>query len=47
MQAITPGIFENTLPANYPPLSVQDYLASRLIAVPAGAGVSALREKYT
>jgi predicted permease len=46
LQAISSGIFETTLPANYPPISVKDYLASRLIAVPAGAGVSRLRENY-
>ena len=46
MQGISPGLFEAALPANYPPASVKDYLASRLIAVPAGSGVSALREKY-
>lgn len=46
LQAISPGIFEATLPANYPPVSVNDYLASKLIAVPAGSGVSQLREKY-
>src|SRR4030095_6709554 len=31
---------------NYPPASVKDYLASRLVAVPAGSGASQLREKY-
>jgi len=46
MQAISPGLFESTLPANYPPASVKDYLESKLIAIPAGAGVSELREKY-
>jgi putative ABC transport system permease protein len=46
MQALSPGLFEVALPANYPPASVKDYLASRLIAVPAGAGVSQLRENY-
>jgi predicted permease len=46
MQAISPGLFEAALPANYPPASVKDYLESRLVAVPAGAGVSRLREKY-
>src|SRR5256885_2471614 len=46
MQAISPGIFETSLPANYPPVSVKDYLGSTLIAVPAGSGVSQLREKY-
>jgi putative ABC transport system permease protein len=46
MRAISPGLFERALPANYPPASVNDYLASRLIAVPAGSGVSQLREEY-
>ena len=46
MQRISPGLFEAALPANYPPPSVKDYLDSRLIAVPAGSGVSELREKY-
>ena len=45
-QAISPGVFEAALPANYPPASVKDYLASRFIVVPAGAGVSELREEY-
>jgi putative ABC transport system permease protein len=46
LQAISPGLFEVALPANYPPVSVKDYLESRLIAVPAGSGVSQLRENY-
>jgi predicted permease len=46
MQVISPGIFEAALPGNYPPPSVKDYLGSRLIAIPAGSGVSQLREKY-
>ncbi len=46
MQAISPGLFEAALPANYPPVSVKDYLASNLIAVPAGSGVSQLRKDY-
>ena len=46
MQAISPGLFEAALPANYPPASVKDFLGSRLIAVPAGSGVSQLRENY-
>src|SRR5205807_1500708 len=45
-QAISPGLFEAALPANYPPASVKDYLGSKLMAVPAGSGVSQLREKY-
>ncbi len=46
MQAISPVLFEAALPANYPPVSVKDYLGSELIAVPAGSGTSQLREKY-
>ena len=46
MQAISPGLFETTLPANYPPVSAKDYLGSKLITAPAGSGVSRLREKY-
>jgi predicted permease len=45
-QAISPDLFKAALPVNYPPASVKDYLGSRLIAVPAGSGVSELREKY-
>src|SRR4029079_16689266 len=40
LQAISPGLFEAALPANYPPSSVRDYLESRLLAVPAGSGIS-------
>ena len=46
MQSISPDVFEAALPTNYPPASVNDFLTSRLIAVPAGAGVSELREEY-
>jgi len=46
MQSFSPGLFEKTLPADYSPSSVKDYLASMLIAVPAGSGVSQLRERY-
>jgi putative ABC transport system permease protein len=46
LQAISPAVFETTLPVNYPRVSVKDYLGSRLLAIPAGAGVSQLREEY-
>jgi putative ABC transport system permease protein len=46
LQAISPETFEAALPANYPPASVKDYLGSRLMAVPAGSGVSQLRQEY-
>ena len=45
-QTISPDLFKAALPANYPPASVKDYLDSKLIALPAGSGVSQLREKY-
>jgi putative ABC transport system permease protein len=44
--AISPSLFETTLPANYPPVSIDKYRAFQLIAVPAGTGVSSLRENY-
>jgi len=47
LQAISPGIFEATLPADYPPVSVKPYLAMRLNAIPAGGGFSNLREQYS
>jgi putative ABC transport system permease protein len=46
LQAISSSLFEKTLPANYPPVSVQNYLQSKLEAVPAGAGYSVLRANY-
>jgi predicted permease len=47
LAAISPGIFERTLPPGYPPISVKPYLAFRLQAVPGGAGISQLRETYS
>ncbi len=46
LQAISPSLFEKTLPANYPPVSVNNYLGFKLEAVPAGGGYSAVREQY-
>ena len=46
LQAISPSLFETTLPANYPPVSVDKYRAFKLTAVPAGTGLSQLRENY-
>ena len=46
MQALSPGLFEAALPANYPAASVKDFLGARLTAVPAGSGTSQLRERY-
>ena len=44
--SISPGIFEATLPKDYPPVSVKDYLNSKLTAVAGGTGVSWLRDQY-
>jgi predicted permease len=46
LQAISPGLFQATLPANYPPVSVNGYLGGKLEAVAGGAGYSTLREEY-
>ena len=44
--AISPGIFEATLPKDYPPVNVKDYLKFKLTAVAGGTGVSWLRDQY-
>ncbi|MGA3239824.1 MAG: ABC transporter permease [Bryobacteraceae bacterium] len=46
LQVSSPGLFQATLPANYPSINVKDYLRFRLSAVPAGNGVSWLRTQY-
>jgi putative ABC transport system permease protein len=46
LQTISPSLFEKTLPANYPPVSVKDYLGFKLEAVSAGSGYSVLRRNY-
>ncbi len=46
LQVSSPGLFQATLPANYPSINVKDYLRFRLSAAPAGTGVSWLRTQY-
>src|SRR5580704_9276218 len=46
LQVSSPGLFQATLPANYPPINVKDYLKFRLSAAAAGNGVSWLRTQY-
>jgi predicted permease len=46
LQTISPGIFEATLPAGYSAASLATYKRFRLQAVPAGNGVSELRDQY-
>jgi putative ABC transport system permease protein len=46
LRAISPGLFEATLPPIYTPETAKYYLAYKLSADPAGSGVSDLREHY-
>ncbi len=46
LRTLSPGIFEATLPSNYPAVNVRDYLHFKLAAVPAATGVSTLRSQY-
>jgi predicted permease len=43
MNAISPGIFEATLPTVYQPDTAKYYLGYRLTAIPAGSGLSSIR----
>jgi predicted permease len=47
LELLSPGLFQSTLPANYPRINIQDYLNFKLTAVPAASGVSLLRRDYT
>lgn len=47
LNTVSPGIFEATLPKNYPPESRPSYLAFRLAAYPAETGISPLRATYS
>jgi putative ABC transport system permease protein len=47
VQAISNGIFETSLPPDYPPVSVKGYLAMKFTAIPAGGGISRLRDEYS
>ena len=46
LDAASPGLFKDSLPANYPPNLVKDYLGFTLRAAPGDAGVSRLRSRY-
>ena len=47
LAAISPDLFQATLPARYPAVSVSKYLAFKLEAAGAASGLSQLREEYT
>jgi len=46
LQAISSSLFQQTLPKDYPPVSVNDYLNSRLEAADGSSGYSLLRREY-
>jgi putative ABC transport system permease protein len=46
LAAISPGVFESSLRPDYPKVSIPQYLKFKLTAVPAGGGLSLLRENY-
>jgi predicted permease len=46
LEAISPGIFQATLPVRYNPPTAKDYLAFKLTATSAGTGVSGVRSAY-
>ncbi len=46
LQSISPSLFQQTLPPNYPPVSVNKYLASKLEALEGSGGYSTLRANY-
>ncbi|HYL91653.1 MAG TPA: ABC transporter permease, partial [Alphaproteobacteria bacterium] len=46
LDSISAGVFQATLPANYPAESMKHYLGFKLAAYPAGAGLSQLRNDY-
>ena len=46
-RAISPQVFENTVPPNYRPDNAKWYAQYKLTADPAGSGVSLLRKRYS
>ncbi len=46
LTSISSSLFQETLPSNYPPVSVNDYLNSKLEVVDGAAGYSILRQNY-
>jgi predicted permease len=45
--AMSRDVFENTVPPNYRPDTAKFYTQYKLTALPAGSGVSSLRQRYT
>ena len=46
LESISPSLFQQTLPSNYPQSSVNDYLNSRLLVANGSSGYSILRQNY-
>jgi hypothetical protein len=46
LEAISPGIFQATLPAGYRPDQAKKFVAWKMAAEPAGTGISGLRRAY-
>ncbi|HYL97406.1 MAG TPA: ABC transporter permease, partial [Blastocatellia bacterium] len=47
LASLSPEVFRTTLPSNYPPVNVKNYLGFRLAAFPGATGLSRLRETYS
>ena len=46
LASVSPAVFRDSLPSNYPHASIERYLNFTFMAVPGGAGLSQLRENY-
>jgi predicted permease len=46
LAAISPGIFEATVPAEYDAITRKDYLSFKLVVLSAACGVSTIRQQY-
>jgi predicted permease len=47
LSSLSPTVFDASLPSNYPSASIKDYLSLKLTSVPAAAGISGLRSRYS
>jgi putative ABC transport system permease protein len=47
LASLSAGIFQTSLPPNYPPVSVDNYLHMKLTARSAATGLSGLRDRYS
>jgi predicted permease len=47
LDAMSPAVFEASLPPNYPAENIKSYLGFKLAASPVGAGISKLRNDYS